>query len=110
MLFHFFFSFNSIEKLLSQTEKQRYDGWYNNMAHPDWGSVGKFHSIYRIIKANGYVLLVHFECALNAGAKKKINKYCHNERMHWDLAYRIYCCSMISVLVDLKLLLTIALN
>lgn len=72
MLFHFFFSFNSIEKLLSQTEKQRYDGWYNNMAHPDWGSVGKFHSIYRIIKANGYVLLVHFECALNAGAKKKL--------------------------------------
>ncbi|XP_024941006.1 dual oxidase isoform X3 [Cephus cinctus] len=21
------------------TEKQRYDGWYNNLAHPDWGSV-----------------------------------------------------------------------
>jgi len=19
-------------------EKQRYDGWYNNLAHPDWGS------------------------------------------------------------------------
>jgi dual oxidase len=22
-------------------EKQRYDGWFNNMAHPDWGSVGE---------------------------------------------------------------------
>jgi hypothetical protein len=22
-------------------EKQRYDGWFNNMAHPEWGSVGK---------------------------------------------------------------------
>ena len=21
-------------------ERQRYDGWYNNMAHPDWGAVG----------------------------------------------------------------------
>jgi len=20
-------------------ERQRYDGWYNNMAHPDWGAV-----------------------------------------------------------------------
>ena len=20
-------------------ERQRYDGWYNNMANPDWGSV-----------------------------------------------------------------------
>lgn len=23
------------------TEKQRYDGWFNNLAHPDWGTVGK---------------------------------------------------------------------
>lgn len=23
-------------------EKQRYDGWFNNRAYPDWGSVGKF--------------------------------------------------------------------
>jgi len=30
------------EKMYSQTEKQRYDGWYNNLAHPDWGSVGKW--------------------------------------------------------------------
>jgi hypothetical protein len=22
-------------------EKQRYDGWYNNRAHPEWGSRGK---------------------------------------------------------------------
>ena len=21
-------------------ERQRYDGWYNNMAHPEWGAVG----------------------------------------------------------------------
>ncbi|XP_077298120.1 dual oxidase [Arctopsyche grandis] len=26
--------------LHSRTEKQRYDGWFNNRAHPDWGSVG----------------------------------------------------------------------
>ena len=25
-------------------ERQRYDGWYNNMAHPDWGAVGKCFS------------------------------------------------------------------
>ena len=24
------------------SEKQRYDGWYNNLAHPNWGSVGKY--------------------------------------------------------------------
>lgn len=28
--------------LHAYTEKQRYDGWYNNLAHPDWGSVGKY--------------------------------------------------------------------
>lgn len=27
------------EKFLSHSEKQRYDGWYNNLAHPDWGTV-----------------------------------------------------------------------
>lgn len=30
------------DQLLSKTEKQRHDGWFNNLAHPDWGSVGKF--------------------------------------------------------------------
>lgn len=36
------FSFLLIsEKYYSQIEKQRYDGWYNNLAHPDWGAVGK---------------------------------------------------------------------
>jgi hypothetical protein len=25
----------------SYSEKQRYDGWYNNLAHPQWGTVGK---------------------------------------------------------------------
>lgn len=29
------------EKYYSQIEKQRYDGWYNNLAHPQWGAVGK---------------------------------------------------------------------
>ncbi|KAF8765205.1 Dual oxidase like protein [Argiope bruennichi] len=27
------------EPLFTHTEKQRYDGWYNNLAHPDWGSI-----------------------------------------------------------------------
>lgn len=30
------------DDILSQTEKQRYDGWFNNLAHPEWGSVGKW--------------------------------------------------------------------
>lgn len=29
---------DSIQKYL-YTEKQRYDGWYNNLAHPHWGSI-----------------------------------------------------------------------
>lgn len=29
------------DDILSQTEKQRYDGWFNNLAHPEWGSVGE---------------------------------------------------------------------
>lgn len=29
------------EKRYSYTEKQRYDGWFNNLAHPSWGAVGK---------------------------------------------------------------------
>lgn len=33
------------EDFESQTEKQRYDGWYNNLAHPEWGSVGMYHLI-----------------------------------------------------------------
>lgn len=38
----YFFSLPFVtEKIYSQIEKQRYDGWYNNLAHPDWGSVGK---------------------------------------------------------------------
>lgn len=30
-----------IEQILGHSEKQRYDGWYNNLAHPDWGTVGE---------------------------------------------------------------------
>ena len=26
-------------------ERQRYDGWYNNMAHPEWGAVGKLNQL-----------------------------------------------------------------
>ncbi|XP_035222142.1 dual oxidase-like isoform X3 [Stegodyphus dumicola] len=26
-------------RMYTHTEKQRYDGWYNNLGHPDWGSV-----------------------------------------------------------------------
>ena len=37
MLIRFFFSFSD----RAFAEKQRYDGWYNNLAHPDWGSAGK---------------------------------------------------------------------
>ena len=29
------------ERLRMYAEKQRYDGWYNNLAHPTWGSIGK---------------------------------------------------------------------
>jgi hypothetical protein len=29
------------ERIKGTYEKPRYDGWYNNLAHPDWGSVGK---------------------------------------------------------------------
>lgn len=39
-LINFSFSFIA-EKILSHIEKQRYDGYYNNLAHPDWGAVGK---------------------------------------------------------------------
>lgn len=34
------------DRLYSLTEKQRYDGWFNNLAHPDWGSVSKYPHIY----------------------------------------------------------------
>lgn len=28
-------------KMFFMAEMQRYDGWYNNLAHPRWGSTGK---------------------------------------------------------------------
>ena len=39
--------FNNVRKQFRddyglRLERQRYDGWYNNMAHPEWGAVGKF--------------------------------------------------------------------
>ena len=27
------------ESMSNQYEQQRYDGWYNNLAHPDWGAI-----------------------------------------------------------------------
>ncbi|XP_018563303.1 dual oxidase [Anoplophora glabripennis] len=35
---HYFSTVNS-ERPQSVTEKQRHDGWFNNLAHPEWGSV-----------------------------------------------------------------------
>lgn len=29
------------DPMRSKAEKQRYDGWYNNLAHPSWGAIGK---------------------------------------------------------------------
>jgi len=28
--------------------KQRYDGFYNNLAHPDWGAIGKYLKLSEI--------------------------------------------------------------
>jgi len=28
-----------VDEMLNKFERQRYDGWYNNLAHPSWGSV-----------------------------------------------------------------------
>ena len=43
--FIFFFSEVTLHRrqqlTRSYSEKQRYDGWYNNLAHPKWGTVGK---------------------------------------------------------------------
>lgn len=43
-----FFFHLSTEQILGHSEKQRYDGWYNNLAHPDWGTVGKFRKPFLI--------------------------------------------------------------
>lgn len=32
-----------------KSEMQRYDGWYNNLAHPAWGSTGKFSTHFRLL-------------------------------------------------------------
>jgi tryptophan-rich sensory protein len=52
------------EKIFSHTEKQRYDGWYNNLAHPDWGAVGElvfFMSIALHLLKFEYILKLGFE-------------------------------------------------
>jgi hypothetical protein len=42
------------EKYFSHIEKQRYDGWYNNLAHPDWGAVGKYYWNDEMILSNDF--------------------------------------------------------
>ena len=27
------------QEMMGKYERQRYDGWYNNLAHPGWGAV-----------------------------------------------------------------------
>lgn len=34
-------AFHNSDEILSQTEKQRYDGWFNNVGHPQWGAIGE---------------------------------------------------------------------
>lgn len=43
---HIYKKFNIVTEIYY--EKQRYDGWYNNRAYPDWGSVGKWLSTFDI--------------------------------------------------------------
>ena len=43
------------ERLPGNYEKQRYDGWYNNLAHPEWGSVGNYWLV-PIIYSSGSLL------------------------------------------------------
>ncbi|KAF5287282.1 hypothetical protein FQR65_LT02155 [Abscondita terminalis] len=33
------FVLGDADRIYSRIEKQRYDGWFNNLAHPEWGSV-----------------------------------------------------------------------
>lgn len=33
------FQFGNADRQFSHSEKQRYDGWFNNLAHSDWGSI-----------------------------------------------------------------------
>lgn len=49
---------------MSQTEKQRYDGWYNNLAHPEWGSVGM------------YARFIQFNCVVNNVDGSRIFFFC----------------------------------
>lgn len=35
-------------KMQLEAEVQRFDGWYNNLAHPSWGSLGKCEHIVNI--------------------------------------------------------------
>jgi len=50
-----FFLFFS-EKQFSFTEKQRFDGWFNNLAHPQWGSIGMSKLIFYSIIYYYYIV------------------------------------------------------
>nr|CAD7399643.1 unnamed protein product [Timema cristinae] len=44
------------ERHYSYTEKQRYDGWFNNLAHPDWGSVVSQRLVSTLAKLGDTIL------------------------------------------------------
>lgn len=45
--YNFLFLFYILaERIKGTYEKPRYDGWYNNLAHPEWGSVGKLNFFF----------------------------------------------------------------
>jgi len=66
----------------SYSEKQRYDGWYNNLAHPHWGSVGKRNNFfYGNHKGHlaGDKRVWHNQAAFDTGLPKKYTKNDNNE-------------------------------
>ena len=40
------------ERIQGNYEKQRYDGWYNNLAYPEWGAVGGSRSVFTLIHSD----------------------------------------------------------
>lgn len=49
------------KEMYFKAEMQRYDGWYNNLAHPAWGSTGEFYLInWRTIGNQIEILVLMF--------------------------------------------------
>ncbi|KAK4314584.1 hypothetical protein Pmani_014125 [Petrolisthes manimaculis] len=44
----------------SYVEKQRYDGWYNNLAHPNWGSAESVLTRFCISVCKLHVVFITF--------------------------------------------------